>query len=67
MSADPHFGFVIAAYGFGFVIIAGMIVLILRDYMSLKRALAQFDARTASEAAQDQAQNQQDSQHEGLD
>jgi len=39
MSHDPHFGFVIAAYGFAFVIVAGMIVTILADYMRLKQAL----------------------------
>jgi heme exporter protein D len=39
MSHDPHFGFVIAAYALGFVIVAGMIVTILADYMRLKQAL----------------------------
>jgi heme exporter protein CcmD len=39
MSHDPHFGFVIAAYALAFVIVAGMIVTILADYMRLKQAL----------------------------
>jgi heme exporter protein CcmD len=42
---DPHFGFVVAAYGLGFLIIAGMILSILVDYRSLKRALEKFSAR----------------------
>jgi heme exporter protein CcmD len=45
MTADPHFGFVIAAYGIGFFIIAGMIFAILRDYFALRRALARFPGR----------------------
>ena len=40
MSHDPHFGFVIAAYALAFVIVAGMIVTILADYMRLKQALS---------------------------
>jgi len=40
MSHDPHFGFVVAAYALAFVIVAGMIVTILADYMRLKQALA---------------------------
>ena len=40
MSHDPHFGFVVAAYAIAFVIVAGMIVTILADYMRLKLALA---------------------------
>jgi len=40
MSHDPHFGFVVAAYAIAFVIVAGMIVTILADYMRLKQALA---------------------------
>jgi heme exporter protein CcmD len=39
MSHDPHLGFVIAAYALAFVIVAGMIVTILADYMRLKQAL----------------------------
>lgn len=51
MSNDPNFGFVIAAYAFGFVIVAGMTALILRDYFSLKKALSRFAARTAREGS----------------
>jgi len=40
MSHDPHFGFVVAAYVLAFVIVAGMILTILADYMRLKQALA---------------------------
>ena len=40
MSRDPHFGFVAAAYALAFVIVAGMIVTILADYMRLQRALS---------------------------
>ncbi len=40
MSHDPHFGFVIAAYVLAFVIVAGMTVTILADYMRLKQALS---------------------------
>jgi heme exporter protein CcmD len=39
MSHDPHFGFVVAAYALAVVIVAGMIVTILADYMRLKQAL----------------------------
>lgn len=45
MTSDPHFGFIVAAYGVGFVIIAGMIFVILRDYFALKQALSRFPAR----------------------
>jgi heme exporter protein CcmD len=40
MSHDPHLGFVVAAYALAFVIVAGMIVTILADYMRLKQALS---------------------------
>ncbi len=42
---DPHFGFVAAAYAFGFLIVATMIVVILRDYRGLKQALSKFPGR----------------------
>jgi heme exporter protein D len=45
MTGDPHFGFVVAAYAIGFIIIAGMIFAILRDYFALRRALARFPGR----------------------
>ena len=53
MTADPHFGFVIVAYAIAFVIIAGMILAILRDYSTLRQALSRFpagDRRAAREA-----------------
>ena len=43
--SDPHFGFVVAAYGLGFVIAAAMIIAILLDYFALKRALSHFPGR----------------------
>jgi heme exporter protein CcmD len=49
MSRDPHFGFVIAAYVFAFVIVAGMIVTILADYMRLKQALSSLSRGTRQE------------------
>lgn len=45
MTADPHFGFIIAAYAIAFIIIAAMVFSILSDYFGLKRALARFPAR----------------------
>ncbi|WOJ90554.1 heme exporter protein CcmD [Methylocapsa polymorpha] len=51
MSSDPNFGFVIAAYALAFVIVAGMTLLILRDYLNLKRELSRFAARTAGESS----------------
>ncbi len=53
MSSDPNFGFVIAAYALGFAIVASMTLLILRDYRSLKRALARFPARTGRDQSTD--------------
>ena len=46
MSHDPHFGFVVAAYAIAFVIVAGMIVTILADYMRLKQALSALSRGT---------------------
>ncbi len=46
MSHDPHLGFVIAAYALAFVIVAGMIVTILADYMRLKQALSSLPRGT---------------------
>lgn len=45
MTADPHFGFVVAAYAIAFVIVAAMIFVILRDYRTLRRDLARFPNR----------------------
>ena len=46
MSHDPHFGFVVAAYALSFVIVAGMIVTILADYMRLRQALSALSRGT---------------------
>jgi heme exporter protein D len=53
MSNDPHFGFVIAAYGLGFFILGGMTLTILREYLSLKRMLSEFAARPSAEGSED--------------
>jgi heme exporter protein CcmD len=50
MSHDPHFGFVIAAYALGFMIVAGMIVTILADYMRLKQALSSLSRGTPQDS-----------------
>jgi heme exporter protein CcmD len=46
MSHDPHLGFVVAAYALAFVIVAGMTVTILADYMRLKQALSALSRET---------------------
>jgi heme exporter protein CcmD len=46
MSHDPHLGFVVAAYALAFVIMAGMIVTILADYMRLKQGLSSLSRGT---------------------
>jgi heme exporter protein D len=46
LSADPNFGFVVAAYIIGFVVLGGMILSVVTDYVSLKRALSKFPARS---------------------
>lgn len=46
MSHDPHIGFVVAAYALALVIVAGMIVTILADYMRLKQALSALSRGT---------------------
>ncbi|MGH6811755.1 MAG: heme exporter protein CcmD [Methylocella sp.] len=50
MSHDPHFGFVVAAYALAFVIVAGMIVTILADYMRLKQALSSLSRGTSQDS-----------------
>jgi hypothetical protein len=49
MSGDTHVGFIIAAYGAGFVLIGGMILVIILDYLRLKRALTRLGGRTGFE------------------
>jgi heme exporter protein D len=46
LSADPHLVFVIAAYALGFVVLGGMVASVVTDYLSLKRALSKFPARS---------------------
>jgi hypothetical protein len=62
MIQDPHFGFVVAAYALGFVIVGGMILAILLDYFTLKRALSQFASRPERQDAK-----RAESQRESLD
>ncbi|MEJ0091968.1 MAG: heme exporter protein CcmD [Methylocella sp.] len=51
MTEDPHFSFVVAAYALGFLIVAGMVFTILRDYFTLKTALSHFADRAARQEA----------------
>jgi heme exporter protein CcmD len=53
MSHDPHLGFVIAAYALAFVIVTGMIVTILVDYMRLKQALSSLSRGLRSRQGKD--------------
>lgn len=46
LSADPNFGFVVAAYTLGFLVLGGMILSVVYDYVSLTRALSKFPARS---------------------
>lgn len=46
MKNDPFFGFILAAYLVGFVVIGGMIVATIVDHRNLKRMLARLSART---------------------
>jgi hypothetical protein len=60
MNHDPHLGFVIAAYALALVIVAGMAVTIIADYINLKRALASFAARASREDVAGQKLNRLD-------
>jgi heme exporter protein D len=42
LTEDPHFGFVVAAYLAGFLVVGGMTAAILKDYADLRRALSRF-------------------------
>lgn len=46
MTADPNFGYVVAAYCAALAVVGGMILATLADYRSLKRRLAKLSART---------------------
>jgi len=46
LSADPNFGFVVAAYTLGFLVLGGMILSVVYDYVSLTRALSKLSGRT---------------------
>ena len=43
---DPHTGFIVAAYVLAAAVIVGVLVMILVDYRTQKRALAELEART---------------------
>ena len=45
----PHIGYVIAAYGAAVIVVAALIGSILIDHASLRRALAAYGAKGASE------------------
>ena len=47
MTHDPHFDFIIAAYGIAAVVIGTMIVTILADHRALKKRLEHFGRREA--------------------
>lgn len=47
MEHDPHTGFIVAAYAVAGLVILSMIVAIVTDYRSLKKALARFGDRGA--------------------
>ena len=49
MNSDPHFGFILAAYIAGLVVIGTMIFMTVADYASLKKTLARFAARMGSD------------------
>ncbi len=51
MSADPNFGFVVAAYALGFAVLGGMILAVVTDYLRLKRALSKFPGRSDTRAS----------------
>jgi heme exporter protein CcmD len=46
MKGDPFFGFILAAYLVGVVVIGGMIIATIVDHRNLKRMLARLSART---------------------
>jgi heme exporter protein D len=50
MMDDPNFGFVVAAYAIGFVVILSMIVIIVSDYVGLKRALSRLPENVSRES-----------------
>ncbi len=45
---DPNQGFIVAAYGLAFVTVAAMVIAIIADSISLKRALAKLPPRAES-------------------
>jgi hypothetical protein len=54
VTADPHFGFVVAAYSIAFVIVAAMIFAITREFFALRQALSRFPAGQRRGASEDE-------------
>ena len=48
MNSIDHFGFILAAYIAGVLVIGAMIILTVADYASLKKRLAQLTARAGA-------------------
>jgi heme exporter protein CcmD len=42
---DPHIGFVVAAYAVAAVVLIGMVVAVVADYRSQRRALRRLEGR----------------------
>jgi len=53
MNTQAHFGFILAAYIAGAVILAAMIFLTVADYATLKKKLVRLSARAGAEADRD--------------
>jgi len=49
MTFVPHFGFILAAYVAGAVVIGAMIATTLLDYANLKKTLARLSAREGTD------------------
>jgi uncharacterized protein involved in outer membrane biogenesis len=54
MIEDPHFGFVVAAYSFGFILLAGLTSSIVIDRIQLERALARLRRQTDGSVQKEQ-------------
>ena len=48
---DPHFGFILAAYAIGFLVVGGLILWTILDHRAQTRALARLEARTGRRRA----------------
>jgi heme exporter protein D len=50
MDLGPHAGFILAAYGFTALVVAGLIARAILDHRAQRRALAAFERRDRAEA-----------------